>query len=69
MRWGGGSRGKTTVCDFFNFSVSDPQDILESQSALRSILTYTNSGQVDYHVELQLGLMATLKLHKEQDFM
>ena len=66
---GGGSRGKTTVCDFFNFSVSDPQDILESQSALRSILTYTNSGQVDYHVELQLGLMAKLKLHKEQDFM
>lgn len=52
--------------DFFKFSVSDPQDILEIS---RSILTYTNSGQVDYHVELQLGLMATLKLHKEQDFM
>ena len=66
MRWGGGRRGKTTVRDFFKFSVSDPQDILEIS---RSIVTYTNSGQVDYHVELQLGLMATLKLHKEQDFM
>lgn len=34
---GGGRRGKTTVCDFFKFSVSDPQDILEiSQPYVRS---------------------------------